>query len=103
LDLGPRTLRPPPRNQPQSRILVVIFKMAALTTEQVAAGLTMLDADLAWILEDTGVAKELRGKIGHLGIRRLNTFAKLEADEGRFRGALKNLFGLTPPHGHSKP
>ncbi len=56
----------------------------------------MLDADLAWILEDTGVAKELRGKIGHLGIRRLNTFAKLEADEGRFRSALKNLFGLDP-------
>ncbi len=72
------------------------LEMSAITPEQITAGLAALDADLAWVLEDTGISRELRGKVGHMGIRRLNTFAKLEADEGRFRDALRNLFGLNP-------
>jgi hypothetical protein len=69
---------------------------AALTAEQIEAGLEGLDADLAWVLEDTGVERSLRGLIGHLKIRRLATFAKFESSEDKFRDAAKGLLGLDP-------
>ncbi len=83
------------RNTPVAEAYRAISVMA-LSQEQIAQGVAGLDADLSWILEDTGVERDVRGLIGHLKIRRLNTFAKLESSEEKFRELVKDMFGIDP-------
>ena len=57
----------------------------ALSPEEREAGEKALDPELAFLLTDRGVTLETRQRIGHLGITRLNVFAKIETAEAAFR------------------
>ena len=70
--------------------------MEAVTDEQLAAGEKAMDPELSYLLSDRGVAKRTRGLIGHMGIHRMNVFAKIETNETEFRAWAKDSLGLNP-------
>ena len=70
--------------------------MEAVTDEQLAAGEKAMDPELSYLLSDRGVAKRTRGLIGHMGIHRMNVFAKIETNETEFRAWAKGSLGLNP-------
>ena len=70
--------------------------MEAVTDEQLAAGEKAMGPELSYLLSDRGVAKRTRGLIGHMGIHRMNVFAKIETNETEFRAWAKDSLGLNP-------
>ena len=61
-----------------------------------AVGEKAMNPELSYLLSDRGVAKRTRGLIGHIGIHRMNVFAKIETNETEFRAWAKDSLGLNP-------
>ena len=59
-----------------------------------AAGLKVLENDFAYLLETKGVSERVRGSFGHLGVRRTAIFARLAANDEKFRDMLVKRLGL---------
>ena len=70
-----------------------------LTEAEIQAGLTSLESDLAYVLEESGVESLWRAYVGHLGLRRLNAFAMLAPSEEKMADVIKQEFGLDPKMG----
>ena len=63
--------------------------LIAISAEEMEAGLTSIRPDLRYLLDDRGVPEAIIGRIGHLGITRMNVFAKIEADDSKVRDWLE--------------
>ena len=72
--------------------------LAASTEPHVAAGLKVLENDFAYFLETKGVSERVRGFFGHLGVRRTAIFARLAANDEKFRDMLVKRLGPMKPH-----
>ena len=68
----------------------------ALTAAQLEAGSLALDPEFSYLLSDRGVATETRGRLGHVGVTRLNVFAKIETTEADFREWARTTLALDP-------
>ena len=68
--------------------------LAAITQEQITEGSKQLDDDFAYLLETKGVSSKLRGAFGHLGVKKINIFARLASSDEKFREMLVKRFGL---------
>ena len=68
--------------------------LIAMTEEQLAAGLVALRPNLRYLLDDRGVPESNSGRVGHLGIMRMNVFANIEADDRKVGEWLESDVGL---------
>ena len=66
-----------------------------LNDEQTVAGLAVLEPELATLLEDKGVRRELRAVTGHLGLGKMSVFANIESDAAEFKKLIMKEFGFT--------
>ena len=64
-----------------------------LNDEQMAAGLAALDPELATLLDDKGVRRELRAVTGHHGLGKMSVFANIESDAVEFKKLIMKEFG----------
>ena len=70
--------------------------MDALTADQVTAGVNALADDLAYVLQESGVPRDLQGRLGHATVVNLKTFSRMAGTEEGFREWLTNGLRINP-------
>ncbi len=73
---------------------VVEMPLLAMTDAEKVAGYAAIAEDLKFLFEEHDVPKEIVEILGHLHVRKVNVFARLEADETSLRRYLQEEVGL---------
>ncbi len=73
--------------------------LTQITEEQSQSGRAQLQSDFEYLLDDKGVSSEIKGLLGHFGIKRIPTMAALEPSEEALRVTLQKEFGLDGSEG----
>ena len=68
--------------------------LLVVSLAEATAGFEALEPDLAYLLADRGVSAQIQSILGHLGITRLNVFAKIERADDQVRAWLRADVGL---------
>ncbi len=70
-----------------------------LSEEEVVAGLKALKDDIAFLLEEKRIEKNVRALMGHLGMDSLEVYSHSFTSESELRESLKTDFGIDPTEG----